>query len=133
VTARAVEETLRELRGIVEDGVTDDEVAAARDYLAGTLPLAHADHRPARRPRRRAAHDLPADYFETHRERMNARIPRRRRPRRRVRTSTSTASPSSSSAARAVPIAGASRPWDAGTRSPHDVPQDARPATRRLP
>jgi predicted Zn-dependent peptidase len=39
VTARAVEETLRELKEIRESGATADEVRVARDYLAGTLPL----------------------------------------------------------------------------------------------
>ncbi|CAN5828921.1 pitrilysin family protein [soil metagenome] len=39
VTARAVEETLRELHSIRDEGVTDEEVSAARDFIAGTLPL----------------------------------------------------------------------------------------------
>jgi zinc protease len=73
VTARAVEETLRELRAIVDDGVTAEEVRAARDYLAGTLPLTMqtTDHL--------AAHiaelhtfDLPPDHFDAYRAHIGA-------------------------------------------------------------
>jgi zinc protease len=39
VTARAVAETLRELRELQTNGVTEEEVRNTRDYLAGTLPL----------------------------------------------------------------------------------------------
>jgi zinc protease len=39
VTARAIAETLRELRALQANGVTDDEVRNTRDYLGGTLPL----------------------------------------------------------------------------------------------
>ncbi|MGH7465015.1 MAG: M16 family metallopeptidase, partial [Longimicrobiales bacterium] len=39
VTARAIEETMRELRAIHDNGVSAEEVRVARDYIAGTLPL----------------------------------------------------------------------------------------------
>jgi zinc protease len=39
VTGRAVEEAFREIRGLLDGGVTDTEVANARDYLAGVFPL----------------------------------------------------------------------------------------------
>jgi zinc protease len=39
VTARAVAEILREMRDLVDGGAVDDETAAARDYVAGVVPL----------------------------------------------------------------------------------------------
>jgi zinc protease len=39
VTARAVEEILKEVRGLRTDGAMADETAAARDYVAGVVPL----------------------------------------------------------------------------------------------
>jgi zinc protease len=67
-TARAIEETLRELRGVVDDGVTADEVSAARDYLAGTLPLTmQTTEQLAGRVAELHTFDLPTDYFESHR------------------------------------------------------------------
>lgn len=39
VTARAVEEILREIATLRADGADEDETAAARDYVAGIVPL----------------------------------------------------------------------------------------------
>lgn len=73
VTARAVEETLRELNGVVADGVTEAEVAAARDYLAGTFALGvQTTDQLAGRVADIHTFGLDADYFETHRERLGA-------------------------------------------------------------
>ncbi|HSJ06042.1 MAG TPA: pitrilysin family protein [Longimicrobiales bacterium] len=73
VTARAVEETLREVRGIVDDGVTHDEVAAARDFLAGTFALGvQTTDQLAGRVADIHTFGLETDYFETHRERLGA-------------------------------------------------------------
>jgi zinc protease len=73
VTARAVDETLRELRAIRDDGVTADEVRAARDYLAGTLPLTMqtTDDLSARIAELHTF-ELPADHFEDYRAHIGA-------------------------------------------------------------
>jgi zinc protease len=71
VTARAVEEALRELRTIVDEGVTDKEVAAARDYLAGTLPLTmQTTDALAGRIAELHTYGLPADHFDEFRTRI---------------------------------------------------------------
>lgn len=73
VTARAVEETMRELREIRENGATAEEVRVARDYLAGTLPLEmqtteHIAARIAEMP----TFGLEPDYFEHWRQHIGA-------------------------------------------------------------
>jgi zinc protease len=60
VTARAVEESLHEMRAIRDDGVSADEVRNARDYLRRYAAADHADHRPTGRPRRGTAYVRPA-------------------------------------------------------------------------
>lgn len=73
VTARAVEETLRELTGIRDQGVSADEVRAARDYLKGTLPLEmQTTQHIAARIADLHTFQLPVDYFESYRERIAA-------------------------------------------------------------
>jgi zinc protease len=65
VTARAVEESLREMRAIRDDGVSADEVRNARDYLAGTLPLTmQTTDQLAGRVAELHTYDLPVDHFE---------------------------------------------------------------------
>ena len=39
VTARALDELLKETRALVHDGALESEVVAARDYMAGVMPL----------------------------------------------------------------------------------------------
>ena len=69
VTARAVEETLREVRALQEDGLSDDELRAARDFLAGTLPLAmQTTEQLSAMVADLHTFDLPADYFEHHQQ-----------------------------------------------------------------
>lgn len=76
VTVRAVEEILRELSAIRADGATDEEVAAARDYLAGVLPLElQTTEQLAGRLADLVIYDLPPDYFSHHRERLRAVTP----------------------------------------------------------
>jgi zinc protease len=71
VTARAIEEALRELRDIRDHGVTADEVRTARDYLAGTLPLEmQTTEHIAARIAELHTFDLDTDYFEHWRERI---------------------------------------------------------------
>ena len=73
VTARAVAETLREIREIQQNGVTEEEVAAARDFIAGTLPLQmQTTEQLAGRIADLHTFDLPTDYFAFHRPRVNA-------------------------------------------------------------
>jgi zinc protease len=73
VTARAVEEALRELRSVQQDGVTDDEVRAARDFIAGTLPLGmQTTNQLSNLVADLHTFDLPPDYFEHYRAGINA-------------------------------------------------------------
>lgn len=73
VTARAIEETLRELNDIRESGVSHDEVRAARDYLKGTLPLEmQTTEHIAARIADLHTFQLPPDYFESYRNRIAA-------------------------------------------------------------
>ncbi|HEX6135265.1 MAG TPA: pitrilysin family protein [Longimicrobiales bacterium] len=73
VTARAVQETLHELRAIQQDGVSEDEVRAARDYLAGTFPLEmQTTEQIAARIAHLHTYQLGVDYFERYREQIGA-------------------------------------------------------------
>ncbi|MEX0907469.1 MAG: pitrilysin family protein [Gemmatimonadota bacterium] len=73
VTARAVDETLRELHGVRNDGVTDAEVSAARDFLAGTMPLGmQTTEQIAARLADLHTFELPTNYFEKYGERIGA-------------------------------------------------------------
>lgn len=73
VTARAVGETLRVLRGLHEDGATDEEVSGARDYLRGVLPLQlQTTGQLAGRIADLVIYDLPDGYFDELRERIAA-------------------------------------------------------------
>jgi zinc protease len=73
VTGRAVEEILNELRGLVENGPTEDEVAAARDLIAGVLPLQlQTTEQVTDRISDLFIHDLPDDYLLTVRDAIRA-------------------------------------------------------------
>ena len=73
VTARAIEEALRELRGIRDSGATADEVRTARDYLAGTLPLEmQTTEHIAARIAELHTFSLDTDHFEKWRDRIGA-------------------------------------------------------------
>lgn len=72
VTARAVEEALKEMRALRDDGATAEEVAAARDYLRGVLPLQlQTTDQLAARLADLVIYDLPDDYFDRYRDRIN--------------------------------------------------------------
>lgn len=76
VTIRALEEALKETRSFVADGVTEDEVANARDYLAGVFPLQmQSTEEVALRLAEIVVYDLPDDYFQDYRERILAVTP----------------------------------------------------------
>lgn len=73
VTARAVEEALREMTSLRSVGVTEQEVSAARDYLRGILPLElRTTEQLASRLADLVIFDLPDDYFQQYRERIAA-------------------------------------------------------------
>jgi len=71
VTAHAVEEILREIRGMREAEVTADELRDARDYLAGVFPLTvETTAGVAARLAGMVTYGLPSDYYRGHRERI---------------------------------------------------------------
>lgn len=71
VTARAVEEALKEIRALREDGATEEEVTAARDYLRGILPLQlQTTGQLASRLADLVLYDLPEEYLEEYRDRI---------------------------------------------------------------
>ena len=71
VTARAVQEAMRELHSLRDEGVTEEEVRAARDYIAGTLPLEmQTTEHLAVKVADLFTFGLPTDYFENYRERI---------------------------------------------------------------
>ncbi len=76
VTARAVEEALREVKRLRDDGASNDEVAAARDYLTGIMPLElQTTEQLAARLADLVIYDLPDDYFAEYRQRIAAVSP----------------------------------------------------------
>lgn len=71
VTARALEEALREIGGLRDDGPTDAELNNARDYLRGVLPLRlQTTGALASRIAELVVFDLPIDYFRSYRDRI---------------------------------------------------------------
>lgn len=71
VTARALEEALKEVRQLREEGPTDAELSNARDYLRGVLPLRlQTTHAVASRVAELVIFDLPTDYFAGYRDRI---------------------------------------------------------------
>ncbi len=73
VTARAIDEALREIEGLRQDGPTADELDSARDYLRGVMPLKlQTTTQVASRLAELVVYDLPDDYFDTMRDRIAA-------------------------------------------------------------
>lgn len=71
VTARAVEEALKEMAALRDEGASEKEVAAARDYLRGVLPLQlQTTEQLASRLADIVIFDLPDDYFQQYRQRI---------------------------------------------------------------
>lgn len=76
VTAPAVGEILNEVDGLQRDGATPDEVAAARDYLGGILPLElQTTEQLANRLKDLTIFSLPDDYFQHYRAGIMAVTP----------------------------------------------------------
>lgn len=73
VTARAIQEAFREIRGLRQDGPTGAELNSARDYLRGALPLRlETTSQLASRVAELVIYDLPATYFDDYRDRIAA-------------------------------------------------------------
>lgn len=73
VTARAIQEALKEIRQLRDDGPTADEMDSARDYLRGVMPLKlQTAQQVASRLAELVVFDLPDDYFDTLRDRIAA-------------------------------------------------------------
>jgi zinc protease len=68
VTARAIDEALSEIERLRQAGATEVELAAARDYLSGVLPLQlQTTSQLAARLDDLAVYDLPLDWFRGYR------------------------------------------------------------------
>ncbi|MSR36242.1 MAG: insulinase family protein [Gemmatimonadetes bacterium] len=73
VTADAVREILHETRLMAGDGPTEEEVEAARDYIAGIFPLRlETTGQVASRIAELVVYDLPDDHHARYRERIRA-------------------------------------------------------------
>lgn len=73
VTAAAVREAIAEIDTLRMEGATEDEVASARLYLAGVMPLElQTNEQLAARLADLFIFDLPADYFDRYPERILA-------------------------------------------------------------
>ncbi|HUF11856.1 MAG TPA: pitrilysin family protein [Longimicrobiales bacterium] len=73
VTARAVQEALGEIGRLREHGATEAELAAARDYLSGVMPLQlQTTAALAGRINDLVIFDLPLDWFRKYRQRIAA-------------------------------------------------------------
>jgi zinc protease len=70
-TAPAVREILHELRVMAEEGPTEAEVEAARDYVVGVFPLClETTGQVAARITELIVYDLPDDHHATYRDRI---------------------------------------------------------------
>jgi predicted Zn-dependent peptidase len=73
VTHRAVEQIVGEVRLMHDSGATNGEVADARDYLAGVLPLElQTTEQVCAMIAEIVIHDLPDDYFAGYRAAIRA-------------------------------------------------------------
>jgi len=73
VTAPAVEEALRQIEGLVEEGPTGEELEGARDYVAGVFPLRfETTGQIASRVAQLIVYGLADDYYDTYRDRIRA-------------------------------------------------------------
>lgn len=76
VTARALEEAIREIERLRDDGASEAEVQNARDYLVGVQPLRlQTTGQLAAQLADLVVYDLPDDYFLQFRDRIAAVTP----------------------------------------------------------
>ncbi len=76
VTAPAVREAVHEMQTLAREGASEEEVANARDYLAGVLPLRfQTTGQLASRLADLVVYDLPPDHFARYQERIRAVTP----------------------------------------------------------
>ena len=70
-TAAAVREAVHEVETLLDSGPTEEEVATARDYLAGVFPLRfESTAQVASRVAELVIHSLPDDHLATYRDRI---------------------------------------------------------------
>ncbi|MFO8175008.1 MAG: M16 family metallopeptidase [Gemmatimonadota bacterium] len=73
VTAPAVRESVSELKGLIREGPTPDEVRQARDFIAGVFPLQlETTGQVASSISELILYQLEDDYFSTYRDRIRA-------------------------------------------------------------
>lgn len=73
VTAPAVREAMAELKGLIEDGPTSEEVTQSRDFIAGVFPLRlETTGQVAARISELMVYGLPPDFFSTYRDNIRA-------------------------------------------------------------
>ena len=73
VTADAVREAVSEITTLVAEGPTEEEVSAARDYLAGVFPLQlETTGQIASQIAELLIYDLPDDYYVDYRDRIRS-------------------------------------------------------------
>ena len=73
VTAPAVREAMSELRGLVADGPTPEEVTQSRDFIAGVFPLRlETTGQVAARIAELLVYDLPPRFYSTYRSEIRA-------------------------------------------------------------
>jgi zinc protease len=73
VTVDALADILAEIRRVHDDGVTEEELVLAKDYLVGVFPLAFETPEAISQAIARAViYGLPDDYYQTYRPNMQA-------------------------------------------------------------
>jgi zinc protease len=76
VTAPAVEEAMKELQALLDEGPAEKEVERARDYMAGVFPLhLETTGQVAARISELKIYDLPDDFFGSYRDRIREVTP----------------------------------------------------------
>ena len=76
VTAPAVREAFTELEGLISEGPTEDEVAGARDFIAGVFPLRlETAGQVSARIAELLVYGLPDDFFSSYRDRIREVTP----------------------------------------------------------
>ena len=73
VTVEAIADTLAEIRRLHDEGIIDEELELAKDYLVGIFPLAfETPEAISQAIARLVVYGLPEGYYETYRPKMQA-------------------------------------------------------------